>query len=286
MRLAPRRRAQWLREREFGEGLAETLVTRSGLAEVVRLGAGEPIVLLPGLAGGRKLLAPLAQRLARRHEVFLVSHRGDRGSALQSQGVTLADYAADVSDVIRALRLERPAVMGVSFGGAVALELAVTEPGSLGRLILQGAEARFQAGVGVRVVQHVLERFPLPTNNRFVNQFFNVLWGARPEPGPLPEFVVDRCWETDQGVMASRIRALESFDVSDRLWQVDVPTLVLAGTRDVVVPLARQRALAESIPGARFAALDGAGHIGFLTHRDEVVRRIGSFVLTKAQSPR
>lgn len=286
MRLAPGRRAQWLREREFGEGQAETVVTHAGLVEVVRLGAGEPIVLLPGLAGGRKLVAPLAQRLARRHEVFLVSHRGDRGAALQTQGVSLADYAADAFDVIRALRLERPTVLGVSFGGAVALELAVQEPGCLGRLIVQGSEAKFHTGVGVRVVQHVLERFPLPTNSRFVNQFFNILHGGRPEPGPLPDFVVNRCWETDQGLMASRIRALESFDVSDRLWQIDVPTLVLAGSRDFVVPLARQKALAEGIPGAQFATLENAGHIGFLTHRDEVVKRIGSFVLSRAQSRR
>ncbi len=85
---------------------------------------------------------------------------------------------------------------------------------------------------------------------------------------------MERLWETDQGVMASRLRALGSFDVSDRLWRIDCPTLVLAGSRDVVVSAERQREVAEAVPGARFASLQGAGHVGFLTHRAEMSRQI------------
>src|SRR5262249_59652452 len=103
------------------------------------------------------------------------------------------------------------------------------------------------------------------------NEFFHLLFGTKPEPGPLLDFVVERIWETDQSVMAQRLAQLESFDVSDRLWRIDVPTLVLAGGRDVIVPPARQRALADSIAGARFEIIEGAGHVGFLTHRAEVV---------------
>ncbi len=61
--------------------------------------------------------------------------------------------------------------------------------------------------------------------------------------------MVDRIWETDQSVMAQRLAQLESFDVSDRLWRIDVPTLVVAGARDAIVPLARQQMLAEGISG-------------------------------------
>src|SRR5262249_42892973 len=161
-------------------------------------------------------------------------------------------YARDVADRIEQLRLERPTVCGVSFGGAVALELATETPGLVGGLVLHGIEARFHTGLGSLIARRVLERFPLPRDNQFVNQFFNLLYGGKPEPGPLMEFVVERCWQTDQAVMASRIRALENFDVSDRLWRIDAPTVVVAGTRDVIVPPSRQKALAESISGARF----------------------------------
>jgi pimeloyl-ACP methyl ester carboxylesterase len=278
MRLAPRRWGEWLRFRDFGEELPRRVGLRSGGGEVVRMGRGAPIVLLPGLAGGWRLLAPLARQLARGHEVILLGHRGDGALMPSSVEESLARYAAEVAEVIGALRLERPTVFGVSFGGAVALELAVENPGLIGALVVMGSEARFRGGVGATIARRVLERFPLPSDNRFINQFFNLLHGGRPESPALAEFVVGRCWETDQAVMAARLRALEAFDVTDRLWRIDVPSLVLAGNRDVIVAPPQQRALAEAIAGARFEMLDGAGHVGFLTHRDEVARHVRRLV--------
>jgi pimeloyl-ACP methyl ester carboxylesterase len=74
--------------------------------------------------------------------------------------------------------------------------------------------------------------------------------------------------------MAQRLRQLETFDVSDRLWRVDVPAMVVAGSKDIIVPAARQRQLAAAIAGARFESIEGAGHIGFLTHADDLARRV------------
>jgi len=242
--------------------------------EVVRAGSGEPIVLVPGLAGGWRLVAPLAERLSRRFEVIVCGLRGDRFPMGGAWAREMGDHARDLATVIGHLGLERPAVFGVSFGGAVALELACEHPHKVGALIVHGAEARFRTSIASTIARRVLERFPLPSDNDFVNQFFNLLHGGKPEPGPLAEFVVERCWETDQAVMARRLALLESFDVSDRLWRVDAPTLVVAGSRDVIVPASRQRALASSIPGARFETLEGAGHVGFLTHQRELARQV------------
>ncbi len=216
---------------------------------------------------------PLAKRLARRFAVHVVGYRGDRGTAASLSGATQpSDYAEDLVEVLDQIGLERPPVLGLSFGAAVALEAACAVPGRIGPLVLFGADSRFRPSLGSTIASRVLERYPLPVDNRFLNQFFNVLHGTRPDPGPLVDFVVERCWETDQGVVASRLRGLEHYDVGDRLWRVDSPTLIVAGDRDVVSPPARQRALADAIAGARVATLPGAGHIGFLTHRDEVAR--------------
>ena len=67
---------------------------------------------------------------------------------------------------------------------------------------------------------------------------------------------------------------IRQFDVADRLWRVDVPTLVLAGSKDAIVPASRQQRLAQRISGARFATLEGAGHVGFVTHADAFVRQV------------
>jgi 3-oxoadipate enol-lactonase len=220
----------------------------------------------------------LAERLARRFEVFVCGLRGDRFPTGGAWAGDLGDYASDLGEILGRLGLERPAVLGVSFGGAVALELAIAQPHRVGALAVYGAEARFPATIASTITRRVLERFPLPSDNRFVNQFFNLLHAGKPEPGPVAEYVVECCWETDQSVMAHRLALLESFDVSDRLWEIDAPTLVLAGSRDVVVPAKRQKVLAGAIPDARFVQLDGAGHVGFLTHRAAVARHVAGML--------
>jgi 3-oxoadipate enol-lactonase len=278
MRIAARHRTEWLLSAHTFEGRQRQLRLGGEWVDVVQMGQGEPVLLIPGLAGGWRLLAPLASELARHHQVTIPGLRGDRFPMGTSWVRDIADHANDLACLIDQLGLERPAVFGVSFGGAIALELAVEQPQRLGALVLQGVEARFRASLGATIARRVLERFPLPTDNGFVNQFFNLLHGGKPEPGGLADFVVERCWETDQGVMARRIGLLESFDVSDRLWRIDIPTLVLAGTRDAIVPRARQRALAAEIAGARFETLEGAGHVGFLSHRAEVARTVRQFL--------
>jgi len=287
MRIAARRHREWLLSSSSQDDAGRHLQVRVAgeWVDVVQMGQGDPIVLVPGLAGGWKLLAPLASRLARRYQVTIPGLRGDRFPMGTASVRDMAEHAHDLDSVIGQLGLERPALFGVSFGGAIALELAVEQPQRIGALILQGVEARFRTTLAATIARRVLERFPLPSDNGFVNQFFNLLHGGKPGPGPLPEFVVERCWETDQAVMAQRIGLLESFNVSERLWRIDVPTLVMAGSRDVVVPPSRQRSLATEIAGSRFVTLDGAGHIGFLTHRVEVVRQVRRFLREASHTP-
>jgi len=249
------------------------------LVDVIRLGKGDPLVLVPGLAGSWKLVLPLARRLARHFEVITYGLRGDGFPSAgfagpQNRVWDMAAHGDDLAALIGHLGLECPAVLGVSFGGVIALQAAVDHPSLFGALIVHGAEARFRTTIGTSVARRVLERFPLPTDNRFVNQFFNLLHGAKPEPGPLVDYVAERIWETDQSIMAQRLAQLECYDVTDRLWQVEAPTLVVAGSRDVIVPAARQKQLAQAIAGARFESVDGAGHIGFLTHPAEIVRLV------------
>jgi 3-oxoadipate enol-lactonase len=275
MRLSARRRRRWDLDREgAGAERTELAFTRSGVVDVVRMGEGEPLVLVPGLAGGWRMLVPLARALSRQHEVFLYSLDGERRTLGGRFPRTVADHARDLGDLLNVLRLERPTVFGVSFGGAIALELATAEPQRLGSLVLSGAAASYPLGLGAKVALKALEKFALPSNSPFLNQFFNLLHGQRPDDPDLASFVAERLWETDQGVVAGRIRSLEAYDVAERLWRIAAPTLVLAGSRDVVVPPARQRALADAIPGARFETIAGAGHIGFLTHTADVSHQV------------
>jgi len=274
MRIAMKRRAEWLMSGDSMDSRKRRVRVGDARLEVIEIGKGDPIVLVPGLAGGWRLLTPLARKLARRNRVILYGYRDETDPLSSRAARHLGDHAADLLGLIGELRLERPTIFGVSFGGAVALEAAVVDPNRFGRLILSGVEARFRSTLASTIARRVLERFPLPSDNPFVNQFFNLFHGGKPEPGPMPRFIVERCWETDQGVMARRLAMLEDFDVSDRLWQLDLPSLILSGSKDVVVPPSRQQALARSIAGARFESIESAGHVGFLTHAAAVSQQV------------
>jgi len=274
MRIATKRRTDWLISDDAYEGKRRQVRVDGSMVEVVEIGRGEPIVLVPGLAGGWKLLTPLARSLAKRHRVILYGFRDESNPLTTRLAGQVSDYASDLAGLIGELGLERPTVFGVSFGGAVALEFAVDHPHRVGQLVLSGVEAEFRSSLASMIALRVLQRFPLPSDNPFVNQFFNLFHGGNPGSSAMARFVVERCWETDQGVMARRLAMLESFDVSDRLWRLEAPTLVMGGTRDLVVPADRQKDLAASIAGARFESIEGAGHVGFLTHSADVARSV------------
>jgi len=251
---------------------------RNYTAEYRIWGEGPPLVLLPGLAGGVGLLGPVARRLARHFRVISYQLRGEDDCFALRRRFRLADLVADLAEFLDWHCLERPAVFGVSFGGVLALEFAARFPHRLSAVALQGAGARFEHGLLQRVAGIVLSRYPLPTDSPFVNQFFNLLFGRRQKPGPLFEFVTRQCWQTDQSVMAHRFQLVEQFDLGNRLAQIQAPTLVLAGDRDLLVSEASLRDLCQGITRSKLVRLTGCGHLAFVTEPSQVAGEVTQFL--------
>ena len=241
-------------------------------------GEGPPLVLVPGLAGGFELLGPLARRLARDFQVISYQLRGEDDCFALRRHFDLTDLADDLCEVLDWFGLERPPVMGVSFGGVLALELAARWPGRLQSLVLQGVGARFERGLLQQVAGTVLSRYPLPPDSPFVNQFFNLLFGSRQRPVPLFQFVTRQCWQTDQSVMAHRFQLVEGFDTERCLGSVRVPALVLAGDRDLLVSPQSLRDLTHRLPRARAVPLPGCGHLAFVTRPERVAAEVKRFL--------
>lgn len=247
-------------------------------AEYHVYGDGPPLVLVPGLAGGCALLGPLARLLAERFRVITYQLRGEEDCFALRRRFGLTDLVADLREFLDRLCLERPTVMGVSFGGIVALEFAARYPRRLDRLILQGVGAKLEQGLFQRVAGTVLARFPLPTDNPFVNQFFNLLLGGKHTPGPVAEFVTRQCWTTDQSMMAHRFRLVEDFDSTGRLERIEAPTLVLAGVKDILASGKALEELRTGIADAKVVRLPRAGHLAFVTHPERVADEVRRFL--------
>src|SRR5438067_7606380 len=226
-------------------------------AEYREWGEGPPLVLVPGLAGGFELLGPLARLLAEDFRVISYQLRGEDDCFALRRRFGLQDLVSDLAEFLDWHCLESPAVLGVSFGGVLAVEFAARFPYRLRSLALQGVGARFERGLLQRVAGMVLARYPLPTDNPFINQFFNLLFGGRQKPGPLFEFVTRQCWQTDQSVMAHRFQLVEPFDMTSRLERIRIPTLILSGDRDLLVSEASVRDLQDGIAQAQRVRLSG-----------------------------
>ena len=265
---------------EFSAGIG-----RSGLAHLTHYtaeyqewGEGPPLVLVPGLAGGFELLGPLARLLARHYRVLSYQLRGESDCFALRRKFGLADLARDLGEFLDWHCLESPAVFGVSFGGILALEFASRFPHRLQQLVVQGVGARFEKNLLQRVAGLVLSRYPLPADNPFINQFFNLLFGSRPKDGLLFEFVTRQCWQTDQSVMAHRFHLVEQFDMHDRLERIRVPTLILAGDRDLLVSERSLAALGTGLEQSRLVRLQGCGHLASVAQPARVAEEVRRFL--------
>ena len=274
--------AEWLSASgaEFSAGLGRRgcAYLKSYTAEYREWGDGRPLILVPGLAGGFELLGPLAARLAERYRVISYQLRGEDDCFALRRGFDLQDLVTDLAEFLDWHCLENPIIFGLSFGGVIALEFAARFQHRLEALILQGAGARFEQGLLQRVAGWILKGYPLPHDNPFVNQFFNLLFGRRQRPDPLFRFVTRQCWQTDQSVMAHRFRLVEHFDIQGRLELVRVPTLVLAGNRDLLVSERSLNDLCMGIQACRRVDLPGCGHLAFVTQPERVAREVCQFL--------
>ena len=236
-------------------------------------------MLVPGMAGGFRLLGQLGTILGRHFRVITFQSRGEDNCFDLRRAFGLADLVDDLAEFIAWRHLEAPPILGVSFGAVIALEYAARFPMGLHRLAVQGVGSRFEAGLIHRVAGTVLSRFPLPADNAFVNQFFNLLFGApQQQQDALFEFVTRQCWQTDQSVMAHRFHLVESFNLDARLHRIRVPALILNGQRDVLVSEQTMRDLCDGIAEAQLVRLPRCGHLASVTHPHVIAEHVQQFL--------
>jgi pimeloyl-ACP methyl ester carboxylesterase len=241
-------------------------------------GEGPPLVLVPGLAGGFELLGPLVKMLAKSFRVISYQLRGEDNCFTLRRPFGMSDLVDDLAELLDSLCLEKPSVFGVSFGGVLALEFAAKYQYKLDRLVIQGAGGRFERGLLQQVASTVLNRFPLPADNPFVNQFFNLLFGGRTKDTALFEFVTRQCWQTDQSVMAHRFDLVQSLDMGRKFKNIVAPTLILAGERDLLVSPRSLMELCDGIRDSQLVRLSNCGHLAFVQKPHQVASLVRDFL--------
>lgn len=195
--------------------------------------------------------------LAGPHTVITPETRGVGRSDAPPGPYTVEDLASDVDAVCTAEGIRNAHLVGYGFGGMVALAYGVasTRPASLAVLgTPPSGDGYNPAGVWAD-----------PSNPAAVEGSLTGLLSAafRAEhQDALPQIVEWRLGEdADRDTYEAHRAAVESFDLSDRLYEATTPTLVVHGTEDTVCPMAAAETLAEGLPRGEFHAIDGARHL-------------------------
>jgi pimeloyl-ACP methyl ester carboxylesterase len=231
------------------------------------LGDGEPLTLVHGLAYDRRGWGQLPALLAEHFRVVLIDNRGVGESDAPPGPYSVAQMAEDVVSVLDELGIEHTHLLGVSLGGYIAQEVALTHPERVQRLILVSTAPGGGRAVPMpAATQEVFARYPTMEREAGVRMFVEEIFRYRLERAPTVE-----AW-------AAQATAGATYDNSDRVASIAAPTLVLTGGADVVVDPRNAGVLGELIPGARVEVVPDRGHLMIWEDSERVAELVTEFL--------
>lgn len=262
------------------------------------IGRGYPVVLMHGGPGlDHSTLLPL-QPLSNQFTMIFYDHRcNGRSTGVPVQTMTWEDLTEDADALRKTLGFERWAVLGHSFGGHVALEYALRYPESLSHLILMntGGDQWWVSQNAPRILaKRGYSEAAVQAARRFYNgkiapeEFFttfmkfaqaysyhtNILELAHDVIfGPQVKF-------QPEALIHGYSQLLKGWSVMDRLGELQVPTLVIAGRHDFLFPPEHQAMLAAGIPGAQLELIECASHNPHIERPADVIAFIRHFLMS------
>jgi 3-oxoadipate enol-lactonase len=231
-------------------------------------GEGPRVIFLNGSGTSIASSGPLIDAFRGRFEVVVHDQRGLGETDIPPGPYTMQDYAVDALGLLDAIGWESCRVFGVSFGGMVALELAVTAPGRVERLAVACTSPGGAGGASYPL--HELEALDADERgalaSRLLDTRFDGDWlAAHPADRALVEQLAARGREkSDEQRRGEReqLLARRGHDVTARLDRIACPTLVAAGRYDGIAPVPNSEAIASRVRGADLRVYEG-GHIFF-----------------------
>jgi pimeloyl-ACP methyl ester carboxylesterase len=250
---------------------ATTMTVRGCNVRLMRGGAGPPLVVLHGATGANWL--PFMAKLAQKFDVIAPEHPGFGESDTPDWLDTIHDLAYFHLDLLDALKLSGVHLVGLSFGGWAAAELAVRSTQRLASLTLAGAAGLYVAGV------EQMDAF-LCTDEQRLRGFFYDQSKA--------EEVIARALRPEYEDIALKNRTTvaklswqpRSHDPHLVKWlhRIDVPTLLIWGDHDRMFPKEHAFAYQKLIPGAKVVIVPECGHVPQIEKPDVFAAEIEAFV--------
>ena len=247
-------------------------------------GSGPPLLMIMGFSGQASSWGePFLEALRPHFSVIRFSNRGTGESDRPQTPTTVHVMADDAAALLDALGVARAHVLGISMGGMVAQELALSHAGIVNGLALgcttAGGAERVAASPeifalmlpvpGLSPEEQIRKAWPALCSASFVesgNGFLEAMLQASLVNAPPIE------------TLAKQMSAVQGFDAHERVSQIKAPTLVVHGDADVLVPPENGRILHERIAGCEMRIIAGAGHMFFWEKPEESAGAITEFL--------
>ncbi len=214
-------------------------------------------------------------------------HRGQgRSDESTPERWNLDTWIQDVVDLCDTLEIEHPVILGQSFGGVVALGVAIRHPELAAKLIVSSSIGRFRLDralpmferLGGKEARDVAERYFHDPNEERLDEFMAVCLPLY-NPTPIdPDAIVRVVMRPEVGFHFFRGEGF-TYDWFGELDRIRCPTLILAGARDPITTLADHEELAAAIPSSRLEVFPDAGHGVFRDKPAEALAVIRDFVV-------
>jgi pimeloyl-ACP methyl ester carboxylesterase len=252
-------------------------------------GSGPRVLFFNGSGATLKSTALLIGALAKTCTVLAHDQRGLGETSIPEGPYTMAQYAQDGAALLDHVGWETCAVVGISFGGMVAQEFAVSYPQRVEKLVLLCTSAGGDAGasyplheLGALPAEERAARITTLTDTRFTPEWL----ATHPDDAAMvamrnEQAAVPKSKDTIKGEML-QLGARIGHDVSDRLHQVTAPVFVTAGRFDGIAPVSNSEEIVKRLPDATLSIYEG-GHIFTAQDRQAIVD-IRTF-LTTGQRP-
>jgi pimeloyl-ACP methyl ester carboxylesterase len=247
-----------------------------------RTGSGNPVLLGHGLLGDLHLFHHQVPRLAERHQVIRLDFRGHGRSRATPGRWTIHDLAEDYGAVMDRLAVDRAVLVGLSMGGIAALHFAAEHPARVAGLVLIGTchmrESRWR-----RIEYRALMRLYARVGPRaFLERRLQRLAFSKAFRHSHPD-VVARATSFSERMnpdvaLAAAGAVVSRPSLEEAATRVRVPTRLIVGDHDAVLPLRHAQRLQRAIPGSTLHVIRGAGHAVTLERPEETTRLILEFL--------
>jgi len=245
-------------------------------------GRGKPVLLVAGLASDNAFWLPVIDAFAAHRQVIVIDNRGSGRTTPMDTATGIGAMADDCAALVRHLRLAGVDLVGHSMGGMIAQECAIRHAASFDRVVL-AATASANSARNNDLFASWAALFPaIERTLWFRNLYYWVLsagfFDKKTSVDALVQLAATYPYQQSVAALAGQVRAIAAFDSTRHLSAIRARTLVLAGTADLLFPIAASAAFAKAIPHASFAAIDGAAHSFPVELPQEFTRRVLDFL--------